>query len=71
MKLGNYARISAAKQARTKARYETVRKPIEATAGMSANAAAVDLNEHDITTPAGGAWRTEQVIRARRQLGLA
>jgi hypothetical protein len=71
VKPGNYARICAAKQARTKARYETVRKPIEATAGISANAAAVDLNEHDITTPAGGAWRTEQVISTRRQLGLA
>jgi DNA invertase Pin-like site-specific DNA recombinase len=70
VKLGNYARISAAKQASTKARYETVREPIEATASMSANAAAADLNDRGITTAAGGAWRAEQILRARRQLGL-
>jgi DNA invertase Pin-like site-specific DNA recombinase len=70
VKLGNFARISAAKQAATRARAETVRQPIEATAHLSANAAAADLNERGITTAAGGAWRAEQVLRARRQLGL-
>jgi len=70
VKLGNYARISKAKQKATRARYETVRKPIEATAELSANAAAAHLNERGVTTAAGGAWRAEQIVRARRQLGL-
>src|SRR5215831_19267519 len=70
VKLGNYARISAAKQTATRARYETARKPIEATAELSANPAAADLNDRGITTAAGGAWRAEQVLRARRQLGF-
>ena len=69
VKLGNYERISAAKQEATRARYETVWKPIEATAELSANAAA-RLNERGVTTAAGGAWRAEQVLRVRRQLGL-
>jgi DNA invertase Pin-like site-specific DNA recombinase len=70
VKLGNYARISKAKQAATRARAETVRPAIEETAHLSANAAAADLNDRKITTAAGGAWRAEQVLRARRQLGL-
>jgi DNA invertase Pin-like site-specific DNA recombinase len=49
VRLGNYARISKAKQEATRARYETVRKPIEATADMSANAAAIYLNDRGVT----------------------
>src|SRR5215472_10403805 len=70
VKLGDYARIAKGKQAATRARYETVRKPIEATAAMSANAAAIHLNDRGITTAAGGAWRAEQVLRARRHLEI-
>jgi hypothetical protein len=47
-----------------------VRQPIEATAHLSANAAAADLNDRGVTTAAGGAWRAEQILRARRHLGL-
>jgi len=70
VKLGNYARISAAKQEATAARAESVRPSIEATAHLSANAATADLNERGVTTAAGGAWRAEQILRARRHLGL-
>jgi DNA invertase Pin-like site-specific DNA recombinase len=70
LRLGNYARISKAKQAATKARAETVRLAIESTAHLSANAAAIALNERDVTTAAGGSWRAEQVLRARRHLGV-
>jgi hypothetical protein len=70
VKLGNYARISKAKMAATRARAETVRPAIEATAHLSANAAAADLNERGVTTAAGGSWRAEQVLRARRHLGI-
>src|SRR5207249_1036752 len=70
VKLGDYARISKAKEAATKARAETVRPAIEATAHLSANAAAADLNERGVTTAAGGSWHAGQVLRARRHLGV-
>ena len=70
VKLGDYARISRAKAAATRARAETVRKSIEQTAGLSANAAAAALNARGVKTAAGGAWQAGQVLRARRHLGV-
>jgi len=71
VKLGNYQRIAEAKQAATTARAEAMRGPIEATAHLSATAAAADLNGRGITTTGGTRWQATQVIRARRLLGLA
>ena len=52
-KLSNYARIAAAKQAATRARAESVRPAIEATAYTSANAAV-----NFCSNPALVAYRT-------------
>ena len=66
VRLGSYARISKAKQEAARARYETVRKPIEATADMSANAAAIHLNDRGWRRgPSrfcglGGTWKLPQ-----------
>jgi DNA invertase Pin-like site-specific DNA recombinase len=70
VKLGNYARISAAKQAATRARAESVRPIIAETAHLSLQGAADELNRRGLTTAAGKAWHAMQVRRARRQLGL-
>ena len=68
VKLGDYGRISKAKEAATKARAETFRPAFEETAHLSANAAALALNERGIKTASGAIWRAEQVIRTRRVL---
>ena len=67
-KLGDHARIAVAKAKATKARYETVRPHIEAVAHLNASKAAAHLNAAGITTAGGGAWKAEQIIRARRHL---
>jgi hypothetical protein len=69
--VGDYARIAKAKEAATTARAESVRPAIEATAHLSATAAAGDLNRRGVTTTSGKRWQATQVIRARRRLGLA
>jgi DNA invertase Pin-like site-specific DNA recombinase len=56
VKFGNYARISAAKQAATAARAESVRPAIEATAHLSLQGAADELNRRSLTTAGGKAW---------------
>jgi len=42
----------------------------EATSHLSTHAAAADLNTSGILTAAGGAWRAQLILRARRLLGL-
>ena len=66
--LGDYARISAAKQRATAKRAEAVRGAIESTMHLSTAAAAADLNARSIATSAGGRWHPMTVLRARRQL---
>jgi DNA invertase Pin-like site-specific DNA recombinase len=70
VKLGDYARIAAAKRKATAKRAESVRQPIAETLHMSALAAAADLNQRNVTTATGARWRAMQVIRARKRLGL-
>jgi DNA invertase Pin-like site-specific DNA recombinase len=70
LKLGNYARIAAAKQAATRARAEAVRPAITAPAHLSTRAAADELNRRALTTAFGGQWHAMQVYRARHRLGL-
>jgi DNA invertase Pin-like site-specific DNA recombinase len=70
-KLGDHARIHAAKIKATKARYETVRPAIQTTAHLNATQAAITLNAKAVTTPSGATWRAEQIIRARRHLEIA
>jgi hypothetical protein len=48
-----------------------MRPALEATAHLSATAAAAALNGRGITTTNGTRWQATQVIRARRRLGLA
>jgi hypothetical protein len=67
---GNYARISAAKQAARRTRAECVRPMIAETAHLSLQGAADELNRRSLTTAGGKAWHAMQVSRARRQLGL-
>jgi DNA invertase Pin-like site-specific DNA recombinase len=63
VKLGDYQRIAKAKQAATAARAEAMRGPLEATAHLSATAAADDLNRRGVTTTSGKRWQATQVIR--------
>jgi DNA invertase Pin-like site-specific DNA recombinase len=70
VKLGDYARIAAAKRKATAARAESVRPAIASTMHLSALAAAADLNKRNITTATGARLRAMQVIRARKRLGL-
>jgi DNA invertase Pin-like site-specific DNA recombinase len=70
VKLGDYARIAAAKRKATAARAEAVRPAIVSTLALSAAAAAADLNKRGVSTFAGGRWQATQVLRARHRLGL-
>jgi DNA invertase Pin-like site-specific DNA recombinase len=70
LKLGNYQRISKAKQAAAAARAEAVRPAITSTLHLSTQAAADELNRHGHTTVSGKPWHAMQVLRARRRLGL-
>jgi hypothetical protein len=70
VKLGNYARISKAKQEATAARAEAMRPAIASTIHLSATAAADDLNRRGITTASGKRWQATQVIRVRQRLDL-
>ena len=70
VKLGNYARISKAKQETTDARAEAMRPAIASTIHLSATAAADDLNRRGISTTSGKRWQATQVIRARQRLDL-
>jgi DNA invertase Pin-like site-specific DNA recombinase len=68
VKIGDCARIAAAKRKATAARAEAMRPAIVSTLALSA--AAADLNKRGVATFAGGRWQATQVLRARRQLGL-
>jgi DNA invertase Pin-like site-specific DNA recombinase len=50
---------------------ELIRPLLEADlAGLSANAAAQELNERGVQTPRGGAWSARSVLNIRQRLGL-
>jgi DNA invertase Pin-like site-specific DNA recombinase len=70
LKLGNYQRISKAKQAAATVRAEAVRPAITSTLHLSTQAAADELNRHGHTTASGKPWHAMQVLRARHRLGL-
>jgi len=70
LKLGNYQRISKAKQAAATVRAEAVRPAITSTLHLSTQAAADELNRLGHATVSGKPWHAMQVLRARHRLGL-
>jgi hypothetical protein len=67
-KLGGRNAQSDRTRADAMARAEALRPVLTELAGMSARAAAAELNKREVETPAGGQWHAVQVIRVRERL---
>jgi DNA invertase Pin-like site-specific DNA recombinase len=68
VKLGGANAKSDQTRAEAMARAEALRPLLTELAGMSAHAAAAELNRRGVATPAGGQWHAVQVIRVRDRL---
>jgi DNA invertase Pin-like site-specific DNA recombinase len=68
VKLGGRNAQSDQTQAEALQRAEALRPVFEELAGLSARAAAAELNKRGIETAAGGRWHAVQVIRVRERL---
>jgi DNA invertase Pin-like site-specific DNA recombinase len=68
-KLGN-ATLSAANKTAAAERAEALRPVFDELAGMSANAAAAELNARKVPTPTGAPWSPQTVIRVRARLAV-
>jgi DNA invertase Pin-like site-specific DNA recombinase len=68
IKLGGHREQSDIAKAEAQKRAQALRSVFEELAGLSARAAAEELNKRGITTAAGGKWHAAQVIRVRGRL---
>ena len=68
VKLGGYREQSGENKRQADQRAEQLRSVFEELAGLSARAAAAELNRRGITTPAGTRWFPVQVQRIRGRL---
>jgi DNA invertase Pin-like site-specific DNA recombinase len=68
--LGN-AKLAAANQAAAAERAAALRPVLVELAGLSARAAAAELNSRGVETPTGAAWSAKTVIRVRDRLTKA
>jgi DNA invertase Pin-like site-specific DNA recombinase len=68
VKLGGINAKSLATAAEAKARAEEMAPVLAELEGMSARAAAAELNRRRVETPAGGQWHAATVIRVRERL---
>jgi DNA invertase Pin-like site-specific DNA recombinase len=68
VKLGGHREQSEITKAEAKQRAEGLRGVFEELSGLSANAAAAELNRRGIPTANGGKWQAVQVQRVRRRL---
>ena len=69
VKLGGSNRKSIENQNAALARANALRPILTELAGLSARAAAAELNKRQVETPAGGRWHPETFSRVRRRLG--
>jgi DNA invertase Pin-like site-specific DNA recombinase len=71
VKLGgpNLAEMNAARQRAAVSRTEAIAPTVIELAGLSARAAAAELNDRQIPTPTGAPWSAKTVIRVRERLG--
>jgi DNA invertase Pin-like site-specific DNA recombinase len=70
VKLGN-AKLAYDNRAAAVARAEELKPVLLELTGLSARAAAIELNARRVPTPNGAAWHAQTVIRVRERLGLA
>jgi DNA invertase Pin-like site-specific DNA recombinase len=70
VKLGNpyVAEMNAARQRAGASRTEAIAPTLIELAGLSARAAAAELNDRQIPTPTGAPWSAKTVIRVRERL---
>jgi DNA invertase Pin-like site-specific DNA recombinase len=68
VKLGGTNAQSIANREEARQRAEELSLIFEELAGMSANAAALELNKRQVATPKGGQWHALTVMRLRRRL---
>jgi DNA invertase Pin-like site-specific DNA recombinase len=71
VKLGGTNRQSLANRDEAQQRAEQLRPIVAELAGISARAAAAELNKRKVETPRGGSWAATQVVRLRQRLELA
>jgi DNA invertase Pin-like site-specific DNA recombinase len=68
VKLGGTNAQSLANRADARQRAEELRPVFEELVGLSANAAALELNRRQVATPKGGQWHALTVMRLRERL---
>jgi DNA invertase Pin-like site-specific DNA recombinase len=68
VKLGGLNAKSVANREDARARAETLRPVFAELVGLSANAAAAELNKRAVTTPTGSPWSAVTVLRVQRRL---
>ena len=68
VRLGGINEQSLKTAAEAQARAEALRPVLAELAGLSARAAAAELNRRKVETPAGGQWHAATVIRVRERL---
>jgi DNA invertase Pin-like site-specific DNA recombinase len=61
--------INETRRADALARVQAIAPILSELAGMSAHAAAAELNVRRVATPSGAPWSAKTVIRARERLG--
>jgi DNA invertase Pin-like site-specific DNA recombinase len=69
VKLGGSNRKSVENRDAALARAKALRPVLTELAGLSARAAAMELNKRQVETPAGGRWHAQTVSRVRERLG--
>ena len=68
VKLGGTNAKSIATQAEAAERAEALRSVMDEIAGLSARAAADELNKRMVATPKGGRWHASSVLLVRQRL---